>query len=365
MTLLTAFDSLLTLLPEYSITLTILFALLIDSFFGEAKKYHYLVGFGTCAHWLESRLNRQTRGGCPQEFQEGIRQELKQELKQEPLQTQSPTFSVRRASLGALSWIILVVPIPFIYWLCLNDLVWYGQVLLDGFIVYLAIGLTSLGQHAMQVYRPLKVNNLTKAQHFTGYLVSRDTTHLTPEEMARATTESMLENGHDSVIASLIYYLIGGAPLVIIHRLANTLDAMWGYKNSRFYSFGYASARLDDILGFVTGKCCTLLYAVQGRFFTAMRNAYQQGSKYKSHNGGWVMSAGATVMNKRLGGVAQYHGKTVNSVTLGGGGKVDIDDIPKSVSVVKRATVILFLLIFIGQTYPYFTFSTFSTLFSR
>jgi adenosylcobinamide-phosphate synthase len=163
----------------------------------------------------------------------------------------------------------------------------------------------------------------------------------------------MLENGHDSVIASLFYYLIGGAPLVIIHRFANTLDAMWGYKNSRFNAFGYASARLDDLLGFLSGKCCTLLYALQGlknrSTVYAIKNACRQGNQYKSHNGGWVMAAGATVMNRHLGGSAFYHGKEINSVILGCGDSVTTKDIPTSLQLVTRASVLLLVLIFIVQ----------------
>lgn len=201
----------------------------------------------------------------------------------------------------------------------------------------------------MQVYEPLKANDLTKARYFTGYLVSRNTKGLTSTEMSRATVESMLENGHDSVIASMVYYLIGGAPLVIIHRFANTLDAMWGYKTPQFNAFGYVSARLDDLLGFITAKICTLLYAIQRKPTTSLVNAYQQGNHYKSHNGGWVMAAGATVLNRKLGGSAQYNGKIITSVTLGCGQKVEVKDIPKSVAVVQRAAILLVLFIFVWQ----------------
>mgnify|MGYP001954952996 CR=1 FL=1 len=176
--------------------------------------------------------------------------------------------------------------------------------------------------------------------------------------MSRATVESMLENGHDSVIASIIYYIIGGAPLVILHRFANTLDAMWGYKKPRFYSFGFASARLDDLLGFVTGKCCTVLYAFQGNVIESIKNAYRQGNQYKSHNGGWVMAAGATAMKIRLGGIANYHGTLINSPTLGNGKPATVEDIPRSVEVVQGATVRLLLIVFCVQScffyYQYF-----------
>lgn len=319
-------DGLLSVLPCYALSLTILLALILDHYLGEAKKYHYLVGFGGLAQRLALLVNPDRHA------------------------TELASFSIYKASLGAGAWLLLVTPIPLLYFTFLNDFVWYWQLTLDAVVLYLAIGLNSLYKHAMQVYRPLKMGYLDTARYYTGYLVSRETKTLSSAAMARATTESMLENGHDSVIASIIYYLIGGAPLVIIHRFANTLDAMWGYRNPQYNSFGYASARLDDLLGFFSGKCCTFLYAIQGQFMLSIKNAYRQGNRYKSHNGGWVMAAGASVMQRTLGGSASYHGTEVHSVTLGKGKAVTLDDIPNSVTLVRRAAVLLLGLSFAWQT---------------
>lgn len=334
------------LLLEFSTFITLLLALLLDKYLGEAKRFHYLVGFGWLANTLEAKLNFS----------------LKSQKKSQDKDNKTTDNSHLKSSflsslttklLGTLAWCLLVLPLPIIYYYQVNDLTWYWQIFLDATVIYLAIGLNSLHQHAMQVCKPLNDGDLTTARYFTGYLVSRDTTNLSPQEMSRATVESMLENGHDSVIASLFYYLIGGAPLVILHRFANTLDAMWGYKNSRFNHFGYASARIDDLVGFLSGKCCTVLYAIQGiaqgNVIKALINAYRQGNQYKSHNGGWVMAAGATVMAKQLGGSAIYHGKTVSSVILGAGSNVTTKDIPLSLTVVTRASVILLVWVFVFQ----------------
>ena len=325
------FNQSLVVLPEFSISITLLLALIFDKYLGEAKRFHYLVGFGYLARRLEKKVNN-TDSQC------------------------SVKAKKNKKLMGALSWCLLVLPLPLMYFYFVN-LNWYWQILFDASVIYLAIGLNSLHQHALQVFKPLISGDLANARKFTGYLVSRDTSELSEQEMSRATIESMLENGHDSVIASLFYYLIGGAPLVIIHRLANTLDAMWGYKNARFIDFGYASARLDDLLGFVSGKYCTLLYAIQGikqgRFIKAVVNAYKQGNQYKSHNGGWVMAAGATVMARKLGGSAQYHGKEIHSVVLGYGNSVTTKDIPMSLIVVNRASVILLMLVIIYQLISY------------
>ncbi|MBL0711682.1 MAG: cobalamin biosynthesis protein [Colwellia sp.] len=317
----------IAILPEFSSLITLLLALLLDKTLGEAKRFHYLVGFGCLANIVEAKLNPAT--SILPSTQTLIKTKL------------------REAILGAIAWCLLVLPLPILYYFFIecfiDDITGYWQILVDATVLYLAIGLNSLHQHAMQIYRPLKSGNLQNARHFTGYIVSRETAALTEQEMSRATVESMLENGHDAVIASLVYFIIGGIPLVILHRLANTLDAMWGYKTSRFKSFGFFAARADDALGFISGKICTLLYALQQPFLLALKNAYQQGNQYKSHNGGWVMAAGATVMQRTLGGSALYHGKVINLPILGKGEPITIKDIPRSIMVVQRA-VLLFVL---------------------
>jgi adenosylcobinamide-phosphate synthase len=336
------FHQILGSLPEFASVITILFALLLDKVLGETKHFHYLVGFGWLANKVESKLNQALPTQVPSQIPS-----------QTPKQSISKNVALKTKLLGTFSWGLLVLPLPLVYFLFIEHLTWYWQIAADVTVLYLAIGLNSLHQHAMQIHAPLKLGNLDTARHFTGYIVSRETASLTEQDMSRATIESMLENGHDAVIASLIYYLIGGAPLVILHRFANTLDAMWGYKNDRFYHFGYASARLDDLLGFVSGKCCALLYAIQGlrqkQCFTAIMNAYRQGNPYKSHNGGWVMAAGATVMHRKLGGSALYHGQVIHSLMLGAGKDVSVDDIPASLTLVSRASLILLTLVFVFQ----------------
>lgn len=302
----------------------LLFALLLDSVVGEVKCYHPLVGFGRVASKLERWLNI------------------------------SPGNNPFRGSYirGALAWGLMVLPLPLVLYFVYEVWALQWPILLrlglDVLIVYFALGLQSLKQHGFQVYKPLSCGDLDLARHFTGYLVSRETSKLSAQDMSRATVESMLENGHDAVIATLFWFVVGGAPAVILHRLVNTLDAMWGYKNTRFRAFGWFAARSDDLLGFFPAKVCALLYACQGGFFEAIKNAFRQGSIYKSHNGGWVMAAGATSMNIKLGGPAVYHGELVLSPVLGRGNWVSCDDIPRSLLWVRRATFLFIGVVFLA-----------------
>ena len=299
--------------------LTLITALIIDHFIGEPSRFHPLVLFGNFANKLEKKFNK---GSHKQQFFAGL-----------------------------FAWCLLVLPVPFLYCLLLSLLPVYLIVLLNIYIVYWAVALNSLNLHGMQIYQPLINNDINSAQHYCSYIVSRDTNQLDAQAISRATTESMLENGHDGVTATLIYFVIGGAPLVIIHRLSNTLDAMWGYRTEQFNYFGKFSARMDDLLGFVSAKITTLLFATIGLFNGAAKqalfNAYSQSQSYKSHNGGWVMASGATVINVCLGGRAVYFGKTVNSPQLGQGESVQSKHIKASLTLVKQAVLLWLLLVLV------------------
>ena len=293
-------------------SIVLILAFILDKLVGEVTKFHPLIGFGFFTNQLEAKFNHQSEA--------------------------ENTIALITKIKGMFCWLLLVLPLPLLYYFLRQDHCFFY--LLDVFIVYFAIGFNSLVKHAMQISTPLQNNDLPTARHFCSYIVSRNTAQLNEQEISRATTESVLENGHDAVIASLVWYAIGGAPLVLIHRLANTLDAMWGYKNTRFIYFGWFAARIDDLLGWPSAKITSLLYAVQGRFFSSLKNGFKQGRQYKSLNGGWVMATGATVLNIKLGGIANYHGKQHKSVELGSGDPVSLSAIAPSLQLVQRAAFI-------------------------
>jgi len=301
------------------ISLILAAAFILDILLGEPKRYHPLVGFGNLTQKLERLLNNKSNN----------------KDNDKPWRTRL---------LGILGWSMLTLPLPLSYFLLHQDTILFWC--LDAVIVYSAIGYNSLVKHAKQIAEPLINDDIQQARHFCSYIVSRDTSNLSEQEIARATTESVLENGHDAVIASLVWFAIGGAPLVILHRLVNTLDAMWGYKNPQFIYFGWCAARMDDLLGWPTAKVSSLLYASQAllcrhtSIINALRNGLRQGRQYKSLNGGWAMATGATVLNVSLGGQGIYHGQIVESVTLGQGPQVNTADIVPSLNLVRNAAII-------------------------
>ena len=273
-------------MPAVVALLSLLLALLLDKWLGEASRFHPLVGFGHYASWLEKRLNAQREKT-----------------------TVDSEGSVGVRALGVLALLLALLPLLLLaLWLssvlAASTLL---QLLVGGFVLYVALGWQSLLEHARAIARPLSDGDLPAARLAVGMIVSRDAQQLDNEGVAKAATESVLENGGDAVFSAVFWFLVAGIPGVVMFRLANTLDAMWGYKSPRFLYFGWAAARFDDILNLIPARLTALSYALVGTTGVALRCWQQQGFTWKSPNAGPVMSAGAGALNVSLGGAATYH----------------------------------------------------------
>lgn len=272
--------------------------LLLDRVLGEPPRFHPLVGFGKLADWLESRLNNRT------------------------------------IHYGILAWCVAVLP--------LSIAVWWLDSLLGGFWMsllcgWLAIGWQSLRQHAQWVQQALLADDLPQARLKVGWLVSRDTSQLDTAAVSRACVESVLENGSDAVFAPLFWLAVGGAPAVVLYRLSNTLDAMWGYRNARFERFGKCAARVDDVLNWIPARLTALGYALCGHFPSAIHAWRTQGGQWYSPNAGVVMAAGAGALQRQLGGAAVYHGQVKQRPLLGMGMPADTASIAQAIRLLDRS----------------------------
>ncbi len=282
-------------------------AVLLDRWQGEPRHWHPLVGFGGLAQWVEAL------GYGPPELSAEAR---------------------RTRGIGAV--ILLLVPFTVAAWL-LAAIPLLGLAVALG-LLYLAIGARSLAEHAEAVAAALQAGDLPLARKQVGRIVSRDTTDLDEEQISRATVESVLENGCDAIFGALFWFALAGAAGAVLYRLANTLDAVWGYRTPRYRDFGWAAARLDDLLNWLPARLTALGYTLCGsQPALAWRCWREQAPGWKSPNAGPVMAAGAGALGLALGGPARYHGKWQQRPALGEGLAPRAEDIGRAVALVRRA----------------------------
>lgn len=242
---------------------------------------------------------------------------------------------------------VITVGFAFIitYYLCAVS------VIIEVIIIYTIFSTRCLADEAKSVYSALKNNDLAEARKRVGFLVSRDTSELDEKAVIRATVETVSENIVDGIISPIFYLLIGGAPLGMAYKAASTLDSMVGYKNEKYINFGWASARLDDILNFIPARLTAFLLLPAAALVCRMganntlRIAIRDRLKHSSPNSAHAESAVAGALGCRLGGPSKYFGEIVDKPYIGDALKeIDKEDILKSVRLMYAASVIgLFL----------------------
>jgi len=297
----------LTGLPPLTLALLLAAGVALDLVLGEARRWHPLVGFGNLAHALERRLNR---GGL-------------------------------RIARGALGWALAVLPLAALAWAACALPGAIGLAL-HALLLYVCIGLRSLRDHTLPIHAALAGGDLERARWLTSRIVSRDTANAGESDLAKAGAESLLENGNDAVFGTLFWFLVGGGAGAVLFRLANTLDAMWGYRNERFNLFGRVAARIDDGLNYVPARLTALSYVLlaDGGRLRAWRCWRAQAPHWSSPNAGPVMASGAGALGISLGGAAVYDGEVEQRPPLGTGPAAQGADIVRAWRLVRRTALL-------------------------
>lgn len=210
-----------------------------------------------------------------------------------------------------------------------------------------AVGLCSAARAlvtaAEQVAAALRAEDLVAARRALPALVGRDVAGLDEKEIARAVVESLAENLSDAVVASALWALVAGAPGALAHRATNTLDAMVGHRDYRYRRFGWASARLDDVLGWPAARVSALLVAVAApqRALAVWRIWHGEARRHPSPNAGVVEGAFAAALDLRLGGANRYGGHEEVRPSLGSGKAPAPADIERAIVLLRRVLIIL------------------------
>jgi adenosylcobinamide-phosphate synthase len=198
------------------------------------------------------------------------------------------------------------------------------------------LGGRSLAGEGLRLAQLLERGDLPGARERLGHLCARDAAGLPAGELARAGVESLAENTSDAVVGPLLWGALAGVPGLLGYRAVNTLDAMVGYRSERHLRFGWASARLDDLLNLVPARVTaglTVIAAplVGGRCVDAWRIWRRDGSRHPSPNAGPVEAASAGALGVTIGGSNVYDGALQDRGTLGDGRAVVAADLPRSV----------------------------------
>lgn len=182
---------------------------------------------------------------------------------------------------------------------------------------------------AVQAVAAALARSLPEGRIAVSHIVGRDPERLDEAGVSRAAIESLAESTSDGVVAPLVFLILGGLPGIALYKAVNTADSMIGHKTERHLAFGWAAARLDDLLNLVPARLTALLvsgaaFFVQGAqpeaaWATALRDA----KLHDSPNAGWPEAAFAGALGFRLGGPRSYAGEVVELPSFGTG-RVDL-----------------------------------------
>ena len=262
-------------------------AFILDCLIGDPRsKFHPVVLIGNLIAWLEKRFYR------------------------------AEDSNMTKFSMGFLLMLLVLLISYDVAWGVVTAAAgesWlsYGvQALLLSF----TISPRSLAAAGKEIQQYLWADDLAEARKKVGWIVGRDTQSLDASEVTRATVETIAENIVDGIIAPFFFFFLGGVPLAVAYRAANTMDSMIGYKNDKYLYFGRAAARLDDVLNYIPARITgILLVLAAGILRLDMKNSWRimrrDAAQHPSPNGGFPEAATAGALGIRLGGVNSYFGK--------------------------------------------------------
>jgi adenosylcobinamide-phosphate synthase len=275
-------------------------AIVIDWVIGDPRwPTHPVIRIGHWIQWMESWLHQQDGAEV------------------------SPAAQRLRGVVLTISTLALVfAAMGLVLWLARWIHPWLGYAINTWFIAT-TIAIKGLKDAAMKVYYPLQQGRMDEARTYVGYIVGRDTSQLDEPEITRATVETVAENVVDAVVSPLFFALLGGSPLGMMYRAANTLDSMVGYRSDKYFYFGWASARWDDCMNWLPARLTGVLL-VAAAAFTKGCSAPRAASAIRhfarlhpSPNSGIPESAVAGALGIELGGVNVYHSQTSNRARMG------------------------------------------------
>jgi len=213
----------------------------------------------------------------------------------------------------------------------------------------------SLHQHVAAVASALEANDLAAGRAAVSHIVGRDTAELDEAGVARAAIESLAENFSDGVVAPVFWLAIAGLPGGALYKAINTADSMIGHRNKRYAAFGWAAARLDDLVNLPASRLAALILIGAAALrrdevaaVDAWRTVWLDAPRHRSPNAGYPEAAMAGALGLSLGGQRVYDGERVDDAPMGGGRwTANAADIRRALALYRTADAILIALLIV------------------
>jgi adenosylcobinamide-phosphate synthase len=254
-----------------------------------------------------------------------------------------------RRRLGVLCVLVLILAAGGVSWTFQRGLL----ALPFGIVPLAVLGSTLLAQrslyaHVVRVADALERDGLAAGRAAVAHIVGRDTAALDEAGVARAAIESLAENFSDGVVAPALWMAIGGLPGAAVYKAINTADSMIGHRTERHQAFGWAAARLDDLVNLPASRCAALLLVAAAAFedraaaAAAWRAVRRDASRHRSPNAGFPEAAMAGALGLALAGPRVYGGVTVEDALMGDGRRAATTaDMRKALALYRRADGVL------------------------
>ena len=275
---------------------------LLDQIFGDPYFLpHPIRGIG----WLIAKTEKALRSGNPQE--------------------DSPEREAAERRQGKLLVaIVLLLTGMFTALILAGAYALYPRIgmVVEAVMTYQILAARCLQVESGKVWKHLKAGNPEAAREAVSMIVGRDTQNLTEEGVAKAAIETVAENTSDGVIAPMLYTALGGPVLGFLYKAVNTMDSMVGYKNDTYLYFGWAAAKLDDVLNWIPARLSAWLMIVSAFFLgldvrNAVRIYKRDCRKHASPNSAHTEAACAGALRVELAGDAYYFGKLYKKPAIG------------------------------------------------
>ena len=222
--------------------------------------------------------------------------------------------------------------------------------ILEAVLAAILLGHRSLAQHVSAVAGALR-QGLPEGRQAVSMIVGRDVAALDESAVSRAAIESAAENFSDGVVAPVFWFLVAGLPGILAYKLVNTADSMIGYRNEKYRDFGWAAARLDDVMNYIPARVSAGLIALSTGSDHALKVMRADANHHRSPNAGWPEAAMAGALNVALSGPRIYGGQLTTDSFVNAAGQKGLTpvDIERAVMVLWRAWALMLALIFGGM----------------